>query len=257
MIIPEGETSSIKPLTQEQVEKFRLLLSTYQDGTGRDTKDRTLPGWEDFEDVSEIVFEGERLKGKSAFDIIVPGQNKIGISCKMTKTLKISKTTVLIEHSRINAEFFNALKKHNIPREKMFESPEDCGNVLLSLVKEKNVADAKYHEINLASSFFLVMAYDVESRQFKLFQFPIKMPRADKVTWSFNSSGKHLRGVIGDEIVLQWFHEGGGQLKYYPGIKKANWISDTFTLEPIEKKLGSYLTVDKVKKYFKEKWNAL
>ena len=37
-------TSLITPLTTNQVEKYRLLLSTYQDGTGRDTKDRTLPG---------------------------------------------------------------------------------------------------------------------------------------------------------------------------------------------------------------------
>jgi len=249
-------TTIITPLTTNQVEKYRLLLSTYQDGTGRDTKDRTLPGWEDFEDVSEVVFGGQRLKSKSAIDVVVPGDKKFGISCKITKTLKNSKSTVLIEHSRINAEFFNSLNKHNIARERMFKAPTDCGNVLLSLVKDKRVAASKEYDVDLARSFFLVMAYDIPSRQFKLFQFPLKMPRPDKVKWAFNESKKHLRGTINNELVLQWFHEGGGQLKYYPSIKKANWISNTFTLEPVPEKPESNLII-KAEQYFKEKWDGL
>lgn len=247
----------IKALTEKQVEKFRLLLSTYQDGTGRDTKDRTLPGWEDFEDVTEAVFNGQRLKSKSAFDIIVKEQDKsYGVSCKITKTLKSSTKRVLIEHSRVNAEFFNNLKANTLTREHMFAHPNECGTILLNLMKEKRAASAKEHDVELDSSFFLAMAYDVKDRKFKLFQFPLKMPRADKVTWSFNESGKHLRGMIGDELVLQWFHEGGGQIKYYPTLKKANWMSDEFVLEPLNKKPASHLNI-KVEKYFKEKWNGL
>ncbi len=36
--------------TDKEIEKFRLILSTYQDGSGMlKRKDRTLPGWRDFE----------------------------------------------------------------------------------------------------------------------------------------------------------------------------------------------------------------
>jgi len=248
---------SIVKVNTTQYAKLRLLLSTYQDGTGRDTKDRTLPGWEDFEDVVEIVFEGQRLKSKSVFDIIVPGQDShTGISCKITKTLKQSSNTVLIEHSRVNAEFFNVMKDRQIKREDMFNRPQDCGDILLSLINNKHEASAKEGNIDLSKSFFLVMTYDVDSKLFKVFQFPFKMPRANKITWTFNESQKHLRGTIDGQLVFQWFHEGGGQLKYYPATRKALWSSDIFALEPLlNTKINNIK--NKVEEYFKEHWNAL
>lgn len=247
----------ITKVNTNQCAKLRLLLSTYQDGTGRDTKDRTLPGWEDFEDVVEVAFQGQRLKSKSVFDIIVPGQVlHTGISCKITKTLKQSTSTVLIEHSRVNAEFFNAMKEKQIKREDMFNQPQICGNTLLSLINNKHEASARDGSIDLKKSFFLVMTYDVAEKQFKIFQFPFKMPRASKIIWTFNGSQKHLRGTIDDQLVFQWFHEGGGQVKYYPAIRKAIWNSDIFSLEPLlNTKINN--VKNKVEEYFKEHWNAL
>lgn len=47
----------INPLTLNQIEKLRLLLSTCQDGTGQLAAQNglTLPGWRDFERAVAIV----------------------------------------------------------------------------------------------------------------------------------------------------------------------------------------------------------
>lgn len=52
--------------TQTEVEKLRLILSTYQDGTGQQVvrNGRTLPGWRDFERTVAAAFGGEPQESK-------------------------------------------------------------------------------------------------------------------------------------------------------------------------------------------------
>jgi hypothetical protein len=82
------------------------------------------------------------------------------------------------------------------------------------------------------------------------------MPRAEKICWSFNKSKKHLRGVIKDQLVFQWFPDGGGQVKYYPATRKAIWSSEKFSLEPLADIKENDIKL-KVQEYFKEHWDAL
>ncbi|MEW6739449.1 MAG: hypothetical protein ACOYU2_00250 [Nitrospirota bacterium] len=55
------------------VEKFRLLLSTYQDGSGMlaQKQGRTLPGWRDFERAVAVAFNGESQENKFIFDVLL------------------------------------------------------------------------------------------------------------------------------------------------------------------------------------------
>ncbi len=46
-----------RPPTKSEFERLRLILSTYQDGTGMEAKG-TLPGWRDFERAIEATFHG-------------------------------------------------------------------------------------------------------------------------------------------------------------------------------------------------------
>lgn len=79
---------SISTLTSTQVERIRLILSTYQDGTGQLTlkSGTTLPGWRDFERAVAHSLAGIGQENKAIFDVLIPkpGTNTFyGISCKM------------------------------------------------------------------------------------------------------------------------------------------------------------------------------
>lgn len=71
-----------------EVKKLRLILSTYQDGTGILVKEgRTLPGWRDFERAVALAFGGEAQESKAIFDVLLSRTDrpevKYGLSCKM------------------------------------------------------------------------------------------------------------------------------------------------------------------------------
>jgi hypothetical protein len=61
--------------TPAEIEKFRLVFSTYQDGSGMDVPKTvrpwmkgnnvvTLPGWRDFERTVALIFNGIALESK-------------------------------------------------------------------------------------------------------------------------------------------------------------------------------------------------
>src|SRR5579859_6855404 len=59
--------------TPREFEKFRLLLSTFQDGSGMLAirGGKTLPGWRDFERAVAAAFEGENQENKFIFDVLI------------------------------------------------------------------------------------------------------------------------------------------------------------------------------------------
>lgn len=78
------------PLTHQDVEKVRLILSTYQDGTGMLAAPNglTLPGWRDFERAIAATLDGTAQESKYVFDVIVTKSDcTFGISCKMRREL--------------------------------------------------------------------------------------------------------------------------------------------------------------------------
>ena len=127
-------------LTDKEVERFRLLLSTFQDGSGmlltmkakklnkklgagtghirrggqfdpqvmlREAQTTgTLPGWRDLERVVAMSFSGLALESKAIFDVIIPHSEGYiyGISCKMRAQLNAA-TKI---NGRVNIEVSNA-----------------------------------------------------------------------------------------------------------------------------------------------------
>src|ERR1051325_6360035 len=108
----------IKPPTPKAVERLRLILSTYQDGTGMLAQPNgvTLPGWRDFERAVALALGGEAQENKAIFDVLLPDSQragvKIGLSCKMRSELdRIDKDgRVAFELSNSAGKFWDYLK---------------------------------------------------------------------------------------------------------------------------------------------------
>lgn len=96
-------------VTVQALERLRLLLSTYQDGTGQNDGGNS-PGWRDFERAVALTFNGVASESKAIFDVLVPHPDqkgvKCGISCKMRATLSDLQRT-----GRITVEVSNSAKK--------------------------------------------------------------------------------------------------------------------------------------------------
>jgi hypothetical protein len=60
------------------VEKFRLVLSTYQDGSGQlvSRYGNTLPGWRDFERAVAVTFSWKAQENKFIFDMLLDSGEK-------------------------------------------------------------------------------------------------------------------------------------------------------------------------------------
>ncbi len=75
--------------TRQELEKLRLVLSIYQDGSGMlmQKDGRTLPGWRDFERAVASVFQGKAQENKALFDVLLSDtarpSTSYGLSCKM------------------------------------------------------------------------------------------------------------------------------------------------------------------------------
>src|SRR5579884_1998804 len=137
--------------TPSQIAKLRLILSTYQDGTGQlaAPNGMTLPGWRDFERAVAAAFEGQAQESKYVFDVIVPSQEVLdtyGISCKMRGELNKAvdrvnrsgltvKGRISIELSNSAKYFWNQLKTRGINESNYRNKPEETGIALIELVK--------------------------------------------------------------------------------------------------------------------------
>ncbi len=125
-------------------ERLRLILSTYQDGSGQQSvKDgRTLPGWRDFERAVAIAFGGQAQENKFIFDVLVPDSHRngvfAGISCKMRRTLNDTKRTgrVTLELSNSSGKFWDRLGERGLHQQNYKAHPLKVAEVLLELENE-------------------------------------------------------------------------------------------------------------------------
>src|SRR5574341_467475 len=109
-----------------ELERLRLALSVFQDGSGwesikkskKEGGDRVYyPGYRQFERTVADVFGGDAPENKGIFDVFIPipGTDKhFGVSCKMrselNKALK-DDGTVYIEMSNAAGEFMDNVKR--------------------------------------------------------------------------------------------------------------------------------------------------
>jgi hypothetical protein len=260
--------------TANETEKFRLLLSTYQDGTGMlvDKKKRgfTLPGWRDFERSVALAFNGEAQESKAVFDVLLldpdQPQARYGLSCKMGNQLaRIDRTgRAFMELSNSSKKFWDHLIANDISRSIYKQSAAKVGTALLALVEQwhREISIEVGGSVDLSRSSYLVLSYN-KSGWYQLHQFPLQFPASETISWSFPVRKRgdievtgNLRGDDDTGMIFEWYGDSGGQLKYYPPVESALWMSERFRLEPLNPGIEQGVLA-KAKLYFPSKWAGI
>ena len=171
--------------SENEVQRFRLVLSTYQDGTGMLASEggRTLPGWRDFERSIALTFEGIPSESKDVFDVrlALPDRSGVyaGISCKMRRELsRVDRDgRVTIELSNSARKFWNHLQTKGFDQTNYRRHPADVGHALIDLVSEwHHIASIDQDgDVDLAKSCYLALSWDRRG-QYQLHQFPLSLP---------------------------------------------------------------------------------
>ena len=243
-----------------QIEKLRLILSTFQDGTGQLVfePDKSLPGWRDFERSVALAFDGVAQESKAIFDVLVPisqdPEINYGISCKMRQTLRTVERTgrVTIEVSNSSGKFWDTFRANGI--DDYDTDPKTAGKFLLDLVESwhDEVSLEQGGTVDVSRSFYLLLQWHKKSGRYRLFQFPTRLPEPETLFWDVN--GRRLIGRDGEGVMIEWYGYSGGQLKYYPFADKAIWSSDIFKLEPLPESDLGYGLKRRVFEYFPDLW---
>jgi hypothetical protein len=243
--------------TVEEIERFRLILSTYQDGTGM-LKDGILPGWRDFERSVAAAFGGTALETKGIYDVVLTDSTtatQYGISCKMRNTLKEvdRKGRVTIELSNASGEFWDSIKNEGLTQEDYHKQADAVGVILMDSVERwhRSVGLESGGYIDNSKSFYLALQWNGMAGDYQLFQFAIDLPDAKTLKWEVLS--RRLIGYDQDGVLFEWYGLSGGQFKYYPLVDAAIWQSPRFRLEPLPTNL-EYSLLRKAEAYFPEKW---
>lgn len=261
--------------TQNEFERFRLILSTYQDGSGQQAlrDGQTLPGWRDFERSIAVAFDGESQESKFIFDVLLQDTTRdgiyFGVSCKMRRTLNDTKRTgrVTLELSNSSGKFWQRLGESGIHQQNYKDKPDEVAKSLLDQEKEwhEEVGLKRGGIVDLSKSFYLALSWNAQG-EYQMFRFPLSLPKVASLKWDFPSAinngeariGRRLRGQNKKGTLFEWYGESGGQLKYYPLVNNALWKSEIFRLEPLPENWNQkHGILAKAKDYFPYVWETL
>lgn len=246
--------------TKGQIEKLRLILSTYQDGTGQLVFEpsNSLPGWRDFERSVALAFDGMAQESKAIFDVLVSISHyqeiNFGISCKMRQTLRTVERTgrVTVEVSNSSGKFWDALRSNGLNDYDL--APDSAGKILLDLVESwhNEVSLEQGGTVDVNQSFYLLLQWHKATGRYQLFQFPVRLPSPETLSWEVN--GRRLIGYDTEGVMIEWYGHSGGQLKYYPFADQAIWASEIFKLESLPESDLGYGLKRRVIEYFPDLW---
>jgi hypothetical protein len=258
--------------TKKEFERFRLIMSTYQDGSGQQAmkNGQTLPGWRDFERSVALAFNGIAQESKFIFDVLLPDPKRrdiyFGLSCKMRRTLNDTKRTgrVTLELSNSSGTFWEQLRQISIDQQNYKGKPFEVAQALLAQEYEwhKGVGLEREGAIDLSRSFYLALSWNIRG-EYQLFKFSLDLPDPVRLTWDFPiieingelKQARRLRGQDEEGTLFEWYGESGGQLKYYPLVKNALWRSEIFHLEPLPGNWNEkHGILTKARDYFPELW---
>jgi hypothetical protein len=260
--------------THQEIQKLRLILSTFQDGTGQLALKggATLPGWRDFERTVALAFDGEAQESKAIFDVLIPDPSRdgvqYGVSCKMRRTLSetIKTGRVTLELSNSSGKFWDELKAYGLDHENYRERPDLAGKAIINLVEQWHTAVSVDNggTVDLNKSCYLVLSWN-KAGWYQFFQFSLQLPDPETLYWHFPTKtekgkqvpGRRLRGDDNNGNLFEWYGESGGQLKYYPLVDNAIWVSEQFQLEPLPESEMEYGILVKARTYFPQLWKEI
>jgi hypothetical protein len=258
--------------TDREIEKLRLLLSTYQDGTGMiQTAHLTLPGWRDFERACALTFNGKAVESKFFVDVIFPlttnPKTFYGVDCKMRSELRFvdARGKIYVEVTNAARLLWSHLYTRGITEANYRTQPELAGHSLIEAVEllKKN-GSLIYPEgpIITAKSYYLVLLWSA-SGFYQLYQLPLALPNPGNLKWTCHVSKRRdgtdttrLTGENSDGILYEWYGDSGGQFKFYPSTDDASWASKRFRLEPLGENIELGILA-KAQAYFPDLWREI
>ena len=258
----------------EEMERLRLLLSTFQDGSGQlpanKQRKTSLPGFRDFERACAATFSGVAVESKFFVDVIFPlaahPATYYGVDCKMRGELRKADRAGLITVELTNAlaDIWGLLGSKGITQANIEQKAQEAGPLVVEAIESiKKRGSAAYPNgpIVAEKSYYLVLLWNQAEGIYQLYQLPLALPVSDTIVWTCesrqrkkNGSGTAtLTGKLGETVLYEWYGFSGGQAKYYPSTNTAIWTSDRFRLEPLAESVETGL-VNKARAYFPDKW---
>jgi hypothetical protein len=241
--------------TRDEVERLRLVLSTFRDGSGMIAAgNETFPGWRDFERAIAAVLHGKAPEAKGIFDVVVPSSERplvdYGLSIKSKALTGKSGLTNLAKDGRVYmelanspAKFFAELGKVGFKEADFSKKKraQEVGEIVLAAISSWHDESARIHHdsyartLDLKLSRFLVLSYclpkGAENKdQYQWHSFDLRFPQG--IAWKY-ATHRCLRGfdpAHPKEALFDFYLLSGGQLKYYPRASSAVFSSNVFTL---------------------------
>ncbi len=243
------------PLTVGELERLRLILSTFQDGSGWE-KQGTRFGFRQFERAFASVVGGQADENKALFDVVAERTtsmgaiDRIGFSCKLRGKLRNATKHIYIEVSNAVSQFDKHLQSLGLPNKDAYrEDPTQAGKGVLQWIGSLHMRDAEARGIHLPESVYSVMLYDDKAGTFELFEIPIDILLSDVVDWS--ATGNHLVAKIGSTVAIEYYWKAG-QLKFYVPPSRVVWRSGVFTLEALP--FGAKTLIVRAEEMFPVAW---
>jgi hypothetical protein len=228
-----------RPLYDHELERMRLLLSTFRDGSGQRVKAGFMPDFLSFERVTAYVVGGTTNENKGVFDVDVPGGQGFkpwGVSCKMASAQPAKNECWFMELSNSAKYLHDALATAQV--DDWTRAPELAGPVLVDTVGSWHDRVRGVYDVD--ASKYLLLTHDSRWRVFQIAAFDIHVLTAvDPRCMEWRVEGRlgpsALAGYIdtdrGPHRLWQWYANSGGQLKFYPPYGWEEWFSDPFGLE--------------------------
>lgn len=223
-------------LTRDEFEALRLVLSTYRDGSGQNkTAAGSMPGFRDFERGLASVIGGSAAENKGVFDVIrdVPGELGYGVSCKMAQFPPPARQAAFVELSNAAAKF----RAHLLGRQiNWVTEPGLAGPAIIELITSWHQADANSLGLDLQKSKYAVLSRSKDWSQFQLSAYPLDLYGFNPIGGiEWESTKSRIDGFvqIADRrhLLWQWYPNSGGQLKWWPPLAWADWVTPRFSLE--------------------------
>jgi hypothetical protein len=214
-----------------EMEELRLMLSTFRDGSGQQANARqTEPGWRDVERVVAALTRGQARENKGVFDVTVPFADGLpyGLSCKTSAVTSRAHSSVLFELHNSNAKAWEWLGSHDLDPQ---QHPAEAGLALIAQVTSWH--NECIRAVDVAASSYVVLIHDKATwTDWRLLWYPLDLNLIPPEELHWEHIGKRVQGTTADGHRLwEWYGWSGGQLKYYPPIEVANWVSEWFQLE--------------------------
>ncbi len=227
-------------LSAGELERLRLVLSTFQDGSGWEKiNGNSVVGFRQFERALAEIINGVADENKALFDVLADratpaGIRRIGFSCKLKRALEatVRRQTVYIEVSNAVAQFKRHLATIGLHTVQDYvANPALAGQGVLDWIAHLHHQDALTRNIDLPSSVYVILLYDRTATHFQLFEIAANVfLSGTNLVWT--SGGSHLSASLNGDAVIDYYWNAG-QLKFYVPLALCTWHSPVFTLEPL------------------------